>query len=127
MSEAGSPPSNASAPVRDSSGTEPLGVEILAHPRLTAQPTWLIFLSPSGLEDALFLAIADALGSAFPVALIRPSFATYGRDLYAMELLGADIHDAIRGAIGSAKFVIGGFCYGGLLAMEVARQQPTSG
>jgi surfactin synthase thioesterase subunit len=127
ISEAAAAPSHSSSSSRAPVAEGPLKVEILAQPCVTPPPPWLIFLSPAGQEDALFRAIAEALGSAFPVALIQPSFATYGRDLYATERLGADIHDAIRRAAGPVTFVIGGFCFGALLALEVARQQAGSG
>jgi pimeloyl-ACP methyl ester carboxylesterase len=90
---------------------------------LNVEAPWLILVSPSGRDDGLFRGIAAALGSAFPIALIRPDFATHGRHRYATERLGADIQHSIRMAIGPAKFILCGYDRGGLLALEVARQQ----
>jgi pimeloyl-ACP methyl ester carboxylesterase len=117
------PPSSASRRISLVRNDRRLRAEILARPPLNVEAPWLIFLSPSGNDDGLFRAVAAALGSAFPIALIRPKVATHGRHRYATERLGADIQHSIRMAIGPAKFIICGHSLGGLLAMEVARQK----
>lgn len=104
-----------------------LTLEILQPRVVGGTRPWLIFLSTSGNDDAYFYALSKALGPDYPMGLARPSFFTYGHHFYAIEKLTADVAACIRCANLDGHYVMGGFCFGGMLAYAYAQTQVPGG
>ncbi len=86
-----------------------------------------LFLVPSdGEEGWCFRRLSMVMGMEWPLSLVRPGGCWHERSATSIADAGRESAEAIRAAIstsmepGSGPVVVGGFCYGGVVAYETA-------
>ncbi len=86
------------------------------------------FCFPASSLDPYYLRhLAKNLGPDQPFYVVRPPESIQGNRLLRMEDLAANAISAIRSVRPRGPYVVGGHCYGGVLAFETTRQLLTEG
>ncbi len=86
------------------------------------------FCIPGGYEDAYYLLdLAQPLGADQPFFVVRDPRPLRDRGVYTLEEHAAYFCRAIRSTRPNGPYLLGGHCYGGILAFEVARQLVAAG
>jgi acyl-CoA synthetase (AMP-forming)/AMP-acid ligase II/thioesterase domain-containing protein len=75
-----------------------------------------------GDEGLYFRRLATHLHGQMDVSIVRPMNTFYSRALFTFERAGKEVTATIRQAQPEGPYILGGFCYGGIVAAEVARQ-----
>ena len=75
-----------------------------------------------GDEGLYFRRLATHLNGQMDVSIVRPMNTFYSRALFTFERTGTEMAAMIRQAQPKGPYILGGFCYGGIVAAEVARQ-----
>jgi len=103
-------------------------------PRIAVEKSWVIAAQPTGTrlpffcipgatEDPYyFLDLAQALGQDQPFFIVRDPRPPGDRGVYTLEEHAARFRTAIRAMWARGPYILGGHCYGGIVAFEVARQ-----
>ena len=87
-----------------------------------------LFLVPSdGEEGHGFRRLSSILGEQWPLALLRPQNCWHDRSWSTLEDVGAQAVRAIRAERPTGPYLVGGYCYGGAVAYETARQLEQEG
>lgn len=81
----------------------------------------LYLLPPDGDEGTCFRKLSDTLGPEWPVSVVRPAGLLHRTGPYQFEEAARECAELIRSDSAGRPFAVGGFCYGGLLAAEIAR------
>ena len=81
----------------------------------------LYLLPPDGDEGTCFRKLSDTLGPEWPVSVVRPGGLLHRTGPYQFEEAACECAELIRADSAGRPFAVGGFCYGGLLAAEIAR------
>ena len=81
----------------------------------------LYLLPPDGDEGTCFRSLSDALGPSWPVSILRPAGLLHKPGPYQVEEAAGECAALIRADSAGRAFALGGFCYGGVLAAEIAR------
>jgi thioesterase domain-containing protein len=74
-----------------------------------------------GEDGARFRGLARQLAGRWSLALVRPKGSKHERSVDAIEDAAAQSVAAIRATHPEGPYVLGGFCYGGVVAFEAAR------
>jgi len=119
-------------------------IETLAHivartPEKRSQRSSFLTLNPDGSRTPFFcipggdenpyylLDLAKGLGADQPVFIVRDPRPIQDRGVYTLEEHAAHLCAAIRSKLPEGPYSLGGHCYGGVLAFEVARQLVAAG
>jgi acyl-CoA synthetase (AMP-forming)/AMP-acid ligase II/thioesterase domain-containing protein len=87
-----------------------------------------LFMIPSdGDEGYGFRQLSRALGDEWPLSLVRPENCWHERSVSSLEETGAEAATAILAAKPAGPCVVGGYCYGGVVAYETVRQLERQG
>jgi acyl carrier protein len=86
----------------------------------SGQRLWCI--PADGDEGLYFRRLATHLNGQMDVSIVRPMNTFYSRALFTFERAGNEIAMMIRRAQPQGPYFLGGFCYGGIVATEAARQ-----
>ncbi len=98
---------------------------VTAQPRGTRIP---FFCIPGADENPYyFLDLAQALGQEQPFFIVRDPRPPGDRGVYTLEEHAALFREAIRSMWARGPYILGGHCYGGIVAFEVARQLMAQG
>lgn len=82
-----------------------------------------LFCVPAdGDEGLYFRRLATHLPEEIALSILRPMNTFYGQSLFTFERAGKEIASIIRQAQPEGICLIGGFCYGGIVSVEAARQ-----
>jgi thioesterase domain-containing protein/acyl carrier protein len=82
-----------------------------------------IFCIPAdGDEGLYFRRLATHLPEQMNLSILRPMNTFYSQSLFSFERAGNEIAAMIRQAQPAGPYLLGGFCYGGIVAVEAARQ-----
>ncbi len=81
-----------------------------------------MFCVPTDGEEGLyFRRLATHLSGQMDVSIVRPANTWYSRSLFTFEHAGAEAAALIRQAQSQGPYFVSGYCYGGVVASEVAR------
>lgn len=87
-----------------------------------------LFVIPASSDDPFYLRyLADRLGDDQPFFILNTSGKCSERTGESVETATARSIDALRAARASGPYVLGGHCYGGVVAFETARLLATQG
>lgn len=75
-----------------------------------------------GDEGLYFRRLATHLQGQIDISIVRPMNTFYSRALFTFEQAGNEVADIICHAQPEGPYILGGFCYGGIVAAEAARQ-----
>ena len=82
-----------------------------------------LFCVPAdGDEGLYFRRLATHLRGQMDVSIVRPINTFYSRALFTFERAGNEMAAMIRQTQPQGPYFLGGFCYGGIVAVEAARQ-----
>ena len=82
-----------------------------------------LFMIPSnGEEGSCFRRLSRILGAEWPLSLVRPGNCWHEHTVSSIEEAGAASAAAIRGVNPTGPYLVGGYCYGGVVAYETAYQ-----
>ena len=82
-----------------------------------------IFCVPTdGSEGLIFRRLAKHLDGQLNVSIVRPAVTLRSYALFSIEGEGKEAAAAIRKAQPEGPYFVGGYCYGGVIAVEAARQ-----
>lgn len=81
----------------------------------------LYLFPPDSDEGACFRLLSEGLGPDWPLSVVRPTGLLHRRGPYQIEEAARESAELIAADCGGRPFMLGGFCYGGLLAAETAR------
>lgn len=93
-------------------GMRAVGPEALPH---------LYLFPPNANDGTAFRKLAGTLGPEWPVSLVRPGHMRHRLWAYVIEQAATESAQAIRVAQPDGPYLLGGFCFGGLIAYETAR------
>lgn len=99
--------------------TAPSAIEVVSLSKGGRQPLFMI--PADGEEGARFRGLARQLTGKWSLALVRPKGSRHERSVDAIEDAAAQSVAAIRATHQEGPYVLGGFCYGGVVAFEAAR------
>lgn len=83
---------------------------------------WLWCVPADGDEGLYFRRLATHLQGRMDVSIARPTNTFYSRALFTFERAGNEMAAVIRQSQPEGPYILGGFCYGGIVAVEAARQ-----
>ena len=87
-----------------------------------------LFMFPAdGEEGSRFRRLSTCLGEEWPLLLLRPKNSWHRRSARSIEEAGAQSAKLIKGVHPKGPYVFGGFCSGGVIAFEAARQLELQG
>jgi thioesterase domain-containing protein len=87
-----------------------------------------LYMIPSNGEEGYgFRRLARVLGDAWPLALVRPETCWHERSVTSLEEAAVQAAEAIRAAKPPGPCLVGGYCYGGVVAYETVRQLESRG
>lgn len=87
-----------------------------------------IFCVPADQEEGLyFRRLATHLYGQMDLFILRPENTMYSRELFSIERAGEEMAALIRGAQPDGPYLLGGYCYGGIVASEASRQLAVQG
>jgi oxalate---CoA ligase len=86
----------------------------------SGQRLWCV--PADGDEGLYFRRLATHLHGQMDVSIVRPANTFYSRALFTFERAGNEVTAMIRRAQPEGPYILGGFCYGGIVAAEAARQ-----
>lgn len=89
--------------------------------------TKLFLLTPEGVEGLSFRRLAKHLQGKMDLSIVRPSNTWYSRSLFSFEKNGAEAAALIRRQQPRGPYFVGGYCFGGIVAVEAARQLSLNG
>ena len=98
----------------------PLQPGSLAKQADQAPPQFYLF-PPNAQDGTAFRKLALALGPEWPVSLVRPGHMRHRDTATAIEDAAMESVAAIKTASPQGPYLVGGFCFGGLIAFEAAR------
>jgi oxalate---CoA ligase len=75
-----------------------------------------------GDEGLYFRRLATHLHGQMGLSIVRPANTFYSRALYTFERAGKEMAAMIQQAQPEGPYILGGFCYGGIVGVEAARQ-----
>lgn len=82
-----------------------------------------LFCVPSNKEEGLyFRRLAVHLRPQIDLSIVRPANAVHTTALFTFERAGFDVAQAVRKAQPDGPYLIGGYCYGGIVAAEAVRE-----
>lgn len=90
--------------------------------RGTGSSKRLFCVPPDQEEGLLFYRLAKYLYGKMDLAIVRPANTYYSHALFSLEKSGKETASAIRQSQPEGPYFIGGYCYGGVVAIEAARQ-----
>ncbi|MGO8760093.1 MAG: AMP-binding protein [Terracidiphilus sp.] len=82
----------------------------------------LFSIPADGEEGLYFRRLATHLRGRMDLSIVRPASTWYGNSLFTFERAGEAMAQAIRQAQPGGPVFLAGFCYGGVVAVETARQ-----
>jgi acyl-CoA synthetase (AMP-forming)/AMP-acid ligase II/thioesterase domain-containing protein len=81
-----------------------------------------LFCVPADEEEGLyFRRLAKHLDGAMDLSIVRPGNSVYGQELFTFERAGKEMAALLRVAQREGPYLLGGYCYGGIVAAEAAR------
>ncbi len=86
----------------------------------SGQRLWCV--PADGDEGLYFRRLATHLDDQMDVTIVRPGNTFYSRALFTFERAGNEMAAVIRQAQPEGPYFLSGFCYGGIVAAEAARQ-----
>jgi acyl-CoA synthetase (AMP-forming)/AMP-acid ligase II len=100
-----------------------LSQEIEVFPvRMMGARQQLFCVPADGEEGLYFRRLASHLEGQMDLSIVRPANAWHSQSLFTFEESGAMTAMRIRQTQPQGPYVVGGFCYGGVVAAEAARQ-----
>jgi oxalate---CoA ligase len=90
--------------------------------RENASCTRLFCVPADGDEGLYFRRLATHLDNQMGLSILRPMNTFYSQELFTFEHAGKTIASIIRKAQPEGPYLVGGFCYGGIICVETARQ-----
>jgi oxalate---CoA ligase len=86
----------------------------------SAQRLWCV--PADGDEGLYFRRLATHLQGQMDVSIVRPMNTFYSRALYTFERAGNEMAAIMCQTQPEGPYIVGGFCYGGIIAVEATRQ-----
>lgn len=87
-----------------------------------------LFCFPTDTQEGLyFRRLATHLYGEMDLSIIRPANSLYRMGLFGIEEEGKEAAEAIRKEQPEGPYFVGGYCYGGVIAVEAARQLSMKG
>jgi acyl-CoA synthetase (AMP-forming)/AMP-acid ligase II/acyl carrier protein len=87
----------------------------------------LFCIPPDGQEGLCFRRLAAHLYGHMDLSIIRPANTFHGFALFSLEREGEEVAALIRRTQREGPYFVSGFCYGGVVAFEAARQLTLKG
>jgi len=87
----------------------------------------LFCLPTQGNEGLSFHRLATHLKGKMDVYIVRPANAFHRLELFGVEREGKEAAEVIRSQQHQGPYLLGGYCYGGIIAVEAARQLAREG
>jgi oxalate---CoA ligase len=108
------------------SGNPSSGLQI--YPIREAGVNTRIFCVASDQEEGLYYRrLATHLYGWMDLYIVRPENTMYSRALFSIERAGEEMAALVRRAQPEGAYLLGGYCYGGIIAFEAARQLSLQG
>jgi acyl-CoA synthetase (AMP-forming)/AMP-acid ligase II/thioesterase domain-containing protein len=102
--------------------------EIKIFPVRTDGTSMHLFCVPdNGVEGLYFFRLAKHLSGKIDCSIVRPANTLHSASLFTFEYAGKKVAEAIRRARPEGPYFIAGYCFGGIVAFEAARQLSTEG
>ena len=87
-----------------------------------------LFCVPADKEEGLyFRRLATRLIGQMDVSIMRPANTMHSRALYTFECAGEEMANLVRKTQPEGPYLVGGLCYGGVVAAEAARKLALDG
>lgn len=97
--------------------------EIRIFPVYDEHSACRLFCMPAdGAEGLYFRRLARYLRGKIALSIVRPANTRYNRSLFTFERAGAEAANLIRQVQPQGPYFVGGFCFGGVVAIETARE-----
>jgi len=90
--------------------------------RTSGCATHLYCIPDTGVEGFYFRRLARRLVGTMDVSIIRPANTIQRKTLFCIERAGTETAEAIRRTQPEGPYLLSGYCYGGVVAYEAARQ-----
>src|SRR5665213_1039560 len=87
----------------------------------------LFCLPTEGHEGLYFRRLATHLAGKMDLSIVRPVNTFHNIGLFSIEREGKEVAKVIRRAQQEGPYFVGGYCYGGVIAVEAARQLASEG
>jgi oxalate---CoA ligase len=87
----------------------------------------LYCIPPDGQEGLIFRRLATYLYGRMDLSIVRPANSFYSEALFSIEHGGKEVANLICKAQPEGPYFLSGFCYGGVVAFEAARQLSLKG
>lgn len=87
----------------------------------------LFCIPPDGTEGLLFRRLATYLYGQMDLSIVRPANTFHSFALFSLEREGEEVAALIRRSQPEGPYYVSGFCYGGVVAFEAARQLSKEG
>ena len=87
-----------------------------------------LFCLPTGGNEGLnFRRLATYLDGKMDLSIVRPANTFHRMELFGLEREGKEVAEVIRRAHPEGPYFVSGYCYGGMVAFEAARQLSLEG
>lgn len=97
--------------------------ELQVFPIREAGTSKRMFCVPSDQEEGLyFRRLATHLYGQIDLSIVRPANTMYSRAIFTFERAGEEMAALIRQMQPDGPYLLGGYCYGGIVAFEAARR-----
>ena len=87
----------------------------------------LFCLPAEGHEGLYFRRLATHLAGKMDLSIVRPANTFHSMGLFSIEREGIEVAEVIRRAQPDGPYFVSGYCYGGVIAAEAARQLALEG
>jgi oxalate---CoA ligase len=87
----------------------------------------LFCVPDNGAEGLYYRRLAKHLSGKIDLSVVRPANTVHSETLFSFERAGQRVAEAIRKAQPDGPYFVGGYCFGGVIAFEAARQLSLEG
>lgn len=87
----------------------------------------LFCIPTEGHEGLYFRRLASHLAGKMDLSIVRPANTFHNIGLFSLEREGKEVAEVIRRAQSEGPYFVSGYCYGGVVAVEAARQLALEG